>query len=1400
MAVDTACSSSLVAIHLACQSLKRGESDLALAGGVNVVLARPTQQLVSKVQFLSPEGRCKTFDAEANGFVRGEACGLVVLKRLSDAHRASDPILALILSSAVNQDGRSTGFTTPNVLAQQALLRQALESARLSPEEIGYIEAHGTGTSLGDPIEVEALAAVLGKARADGSVCALGAVKTNIGHSESAAGVTGLMKVVLALKNEAIPPNLHFRTLNPRIALEGTPFVIPTQKLPWKVGKPRVAGVSSFGMSGTNAHVLLQEAPRSVASEPDESAAAEPEARALLLPLSGRSEAALFALARAYQRFLSESSRDASLRLQDIAYTASVRRSHHEHRLSLVARSRAELAQELDALVRGDAPFGVRQGPAKLGPRPKVVFVFSGMGSHWVGMGRELLSEEPAFRAALLSCDAAIQREAGWSLVEELAADESRSRLEQIDVIQPALFAVGVALSALWRAWGVEPDVVVGHSLGEVAAACAAGAVSMDDAVRIVCLRSRLLRKVTGNGGMALVELSMAEAEQMLAGYHDRLFVAASNGPRSTVLSGDAAALEEVLTRLQQDNVFCRRVKVDVALHTPQVDPLLEELLAGIRDIAPRMASVPMRSTVTGGMVRGDELAAAYWAQNLRRPVLFSQVTQQLIEDGHAVFLEMSPHPVLLPSIEENLREWKRDGAALASLRRSAEERRSLLDSLGALYSLGYPVDWKRLYPHGTCVVTLPTYPFQRERYWIAASSIRFERLPHASPTPDAEEQSLFFASMWHLAEPQAGEAVADADPRPPRTRAPGGRWLLFSNGTELGKEVHALLSSRGETVLRVAARGSAMAEEPGGEIVDPAAPESFDLLLQRAFADGALCRGVIHLFCTDALDAEPISTASLAASQTLGCGSVLHLVQALSRTGFRNMPRLFLVTRGTQSVEQEDRTHRDIAIAHASVWGLGRTISLEHPELRCVRLDLDSLAPAGEARALFQELLSDPREEEIAWRAGRRYAGRLGKAPAPSARRAEQAGAPSVVRADATYVITGGLGGLGLLSARWLSEAGARHLLLLGRRGVVREAQAEAIAALESAGASVMVATADVADPVALEGALRDAQGRMPPVRGVLHAAGVLDDGLLVGQDMERFHKVFAPKVLGAWNLHLSTLDEPLDFFVLYSSIAALMGPPGLGNYVAANVFLDALAHYRRRRGLPALSINWGLFGGIGMGINAERDRRATHHGIRTFTPEEGGMLLRRLLESDVAQIAAASLKPRQWLELHPLAARSERLSSFLREAQNPRQGKASKSPAIEAALRATAPEMRARLVEQFVLEQAASVLKTDASRVNPRAPLKSLGFDSLMGLELRNRLESGLDLILSATLVWTYPTVAALAEHLTGELRTLPDAPQHDELPVPDVAISRESSSDDELLGAFDTLMGRIEESTKP
>jgi len=711
LVVDTACSSSLVATHLACQSLRSAESSLAIVGGVNLILSPLFTVAASRMRMLAADGRCKPFDAAADGFTRAEGCGVVVLKKLSEALAQGDRVLAVIRGSAINQDGHTNGITAPNGLAQQEVIRRALQQAGVEGRQVSFVETHGTGTPLGDPIEVEALIAALGA----GPAVALGSLKSNIGHLEGAAGVAGLIKACLSLVHGRIPRVVHFNRLNPHIELTDTRFVVPSVARDW-LESGRVAGVSSFGWSGTNAHVVLQQAPEGAAPSRLVEAIS-PQ----LVVISGANSERLQRLVERWVEWCEEdSARDVPF--SAIARAAALTRAHHNERLAVVASSLPELRERLRQVSQGRSPAAAVAGRALA--RQGVVFVFPGQGSQWLGMGCQLYASEPAFRASIDACQTAFESEVPWRLVEELHAAPAASRLAEIDVVQPLLFAIEVALAALWRAWGIIPDVVIGHSMGEVAAAHVAGALSLNDAARVICRRSRLLKRISGQGAMALVELSLADAAIALRGYEDRVSIAVSNSSRSTVISGDAEAVEAICAVLSSRDVFCRPIKVDVASHSPQVDPLADELMSTLADIAPTASAVPVCSTVTGQLADASGFDARYWVQNLRRPVLFADALRRAIDAGNRLFVELSPHPILLPSIEQVLQDAGVEGLVVASLRRNESERAELALALGRLYVAGQVADWSARWPEPAPFVELPFTPFQRERHWLPLAAV----------------------------------------------------------------------------------------------------------------------------------------------------------------------------------------------------------------------------------------------------------------------------------------------------------------------------------------------------------------------------------------------------------------------------------------------------------------------------------------------------------------------------------------------------------------------------------------------------------------------------------------------------------------------------------------------------
>src|SRR5215469_6387643 len=721
MTLDTACSSSLVAVHLACESLWRQESTLALAGGVQLMLTAAPGIGLCRSSMLSPDGRCRTFDANADGFARGEGLGLVVLKPLSTALRDRDPIVALILATGTNQDGYTVGISAPNGAAQETLLREVYAKAGIEPFEVQYVEAHGTGTLVGDPIECNALGNVLGEGRPAGSFCRIGSVKTNLGHLEGAAGIAGLIKVALALRNRYLPPSLHFKTPNPNIDFERLRLRVQSAGEPWPDCKNAVAGVGAFGFGGSNAHIVL----KAFEQEEDRPAAAT---KLSVLPISARSAGALDSLAKAYWVLLRDPNAPP---LGDLCYTAAVRRTHHDHRLSLVGDSPAQMVERLNAFLAKERAPGLSWGHRSSGGTKKIAFAFAGNGPQWWGMARQLLESDLVFRETIRTCDSVFVRLAGWPISQELLRNESESRMHLTSVAQPALFAVQVGLLALWKSWGVEPSAIVGHSAGEVAAAYAAGILSLDDALTVVYHRSQTQELAAGKGGMLAVGMPPDEAQKRFPPGSAPVCLACCNSPSSVTLSGDADALEDLFRSLSSKGAFCRMLRLSYPFHSHYMDPLRDDLVGALQDIFPRKAKIRMVSSVTGSDLSGEECGPGYWWRNTREPVMFAQAVDRLLDDDFDAFLEIGPHPVLGGYIGECAAALGRSPAIVPSLRRHEDDRTMLLGSLGTLYTAGCSVPWEKVCSGGGRVVSLPTYRWQEKRHWNQPSDrSAFRKIP----------------------------------------------------------------------------------------------------------------------------------------------------------------------------------------------------------------------------------------------------------------------------------------------------------------------------------------------------------------------------------------------------------------------------------------------------------------------------------------------------------------------------------------------------------------------------------------------------------------------------------------------------------------------------------------------
>ncbi len=1974
LAVDTACSSSLVAIHLACQSIWNGESELALAGGVQVILSPDLSVSFSKAGLLSPDGRCKTFDAKANGYVRSEGAGVVLLKPLSQAQKDGDPIYAVILGTAVNQDGRSNGLSAPNPEAQEAVVREAYERAGVSPGKVQYVEAHGTGTKLGDPMELKALGAVLSDGRMEGDRCAVGSVKANLGHSETAAGITGFIKVALALKHQQIPASLHFQDPNPYIDFDGLQLRVQQTLEPWpyREGVAAVAGINSFGFGGTNAHVVLQEAP----SQPAKFKYSTVQRPWHVLTLSAKSEPALRELSLHYQTLLAQ---NPMLSLADVCHCANLRRSQFKHRLVAISSSSTETQVQLAAFAAGETDItGLQDGQVTSKKAPRVAFLFTGQGSQYVGMGRTLYETQPTFKGILDRCDRILQAELKVSLLSVLYPEtEGHSPIDDTAYTQPALFALEYALAQLWISWGISPSVVMGHSVGEYVAACVAGVFSLEDGLKLIAARGRLMQALPQNGAMVSVladEAKVTAAVQRLGG---AVAIAAINGPQSIVISGASAAVAAIVRELEAEGIKTKPLQVSHAFHSPLMEPMLAEFAQVASEVAYARPRISLISNLTGDLIGAEIATPEYWCLHVRQPVKFAASMATLQRQDYRVFLEIGPKPILLGMGRTCLGEG--DYLWLPSLRSGQGDWQQMLQSLGALSLNNAEVDWAKFDQDYTRQwVNLPTYPFQRQRYWwsdeelkavgskstsvlasagqqtlhpllgfalplagtqerryqvqisgrspiylqdhcvlqqpvlpasayieMAAAAalqvfqdgpwqiegVAIERplllhdkdrstlqlqltpeglssygfqifsLPSAldptqpasirhatgkivfSPTsapikasaleqlqadcPEAVDMSAYYRQLqerglnygpsfqgiqqlWkgdqqalgriqlpkergasvegytlHPAlldacfqilgavdldsnetflpvglgwfqvygrEPHdavwchvrlrsfegkevcadlnlfdtAGTKVAALEgftlrsvsrrmlqrllqqavdfkkwlyevvwQPSPRAALPAEEgeeaespktWLIFADAQGVGNQLSQALQAQGDSCILAFADAQFEQVDPQTYHLNPASPEEMRSLLQHIENNEQSLSGIIHLWSLDASTDPNISGTDLQASQLRGCGSALHLVQALGQTSFAEAPQLWLATQGVQSIGTQNTPPQ---VHQSALWGLGRTIALEYPDLKCVRLDLDS--GHDNLSAVVTDLRFPDAEEQIAYRQGERYVARLmrheaeengplqrpdssaafqlkissygilenlmlapvsrrapgrgevelqvdaaglnfrdvlnalgmlrayleqmglsnaadvpfggecagrvvaigegveglqigdeviaanaiasmanfvtvpaqcvigkpahlsateaatistafltayyglhhlagmkagdrilihaaaggvGQAAVQLAQRAgaqvfataspgkwdflkdmgvehtfnsrtldfateileltegkgvdivlnslngdfipknlevlapngrfieigklgiweeseihaqrgdvayfpfdllevslkdpalftamlrdlmqaferrelqplphqvfpieesvsafrhmaqakhkgkvvlsvaEHAPTTAVVREDATYLVTGGMGALGLQVAHWLTEQGAKNLVLTGRSAPSESAQRD-IQRLEQKGVQVQLIQADIAQASDVQTMFERVGRSLPPLRGIIHAAGILDDGVLQGQTWERFDRVMAPKVAGAWNLHLHSLDLPLDFFVCFSSVAALIGSPGQGNYAAANAFMDGLAHYRRSLGLPGLSLNWGPWGGVGMAAELS-DRNAARLALSGITPLDPDLALEALealLTQETPQLGVVQIEWPKFLDQISSGA----VPPFLEHIASAMDAGAQSFSAFRLQLDAAPAEERLTLLTQHVQSQIAKVMGLSSpGEVELDRSFTDLGMDSLMGMEMKSRLQASLSCSFPITLAMDYPTVGSLINYIDQEVLSM-------------------------------------------
>lgn len=1354
--ISTACSTSLVSIHLACRDLLSYQCDIALAGGVSIRTPQKVGYAYQSGDIFSSDGYCRPFDAKADGTIFGNAVGIVALKRLEEAVADRDYIYAVIKGSAINNDGSlKVGYTAPSVSGQAEVIAEAQAIAGINPETISYIEAHGTGTNLGDPIEIRALTQAFQEQTSRKRFCAIGSVKSNFGHVDAASGVTGLIKTVLSLHHRQIPATLHFEQPNPDIDFANSPFYVNTTLRDWQRSGnyPLRAGVSSFGIGGTNAHVVLEEAPVIKNSDHHDS-----EHGDKLLLISAKTETALTAIA---QNLATHLQQNRDLNLADVAYTLSLGRHPFEHRRMLVCRNVDEAIATLT-----DPPSPANSSHIKSDRQASVLFMFSGQGSQYVGMARELYDHVPVFREHLERCCELLNPLLGLDLreilypkqtkISEAQISEMQERLQQTAIAQPAIFAIAYALAQLWLAWGIKPISMIGHSIGEYVAACLAGVFTLEEALNLVAVRGRLMQQLPA-GAMLAVSLSEAEIQPLIAQNSEPdVAIAALNAPNLSVVSGTFETINRLEQELTTRGIDCRRLHTSHAFHSAMMEPMLAEFQSHLAKVHLHPPQIPYISNVSGNWITPAEaIDPAYWIRHIRQTVRFSDGIQQFFHNPAQILLEVGAGKTLSMLVRRHSQKPSAQ-IVLNSVRHPQEQSSDfthLLNTLGQLWLGGISIDWAVFYRHQwRHRLPLPTYPFERQRFWISPPA----KVTTTSLTDSLTDQRLsldawFYAPVWK-------SAIANR-PKPQKTEKDF--WLVFLDPSPWSDLLLLKLRQIQPNLITVATGATEFTRlETNSYSINPNSASAYGALLDDLMQSDRKPSRILHFWNVTAVKENP----SIDDTLSRGFYSLLYLAQALGKYTWENNREnhgkqglsISVISNQIQAVTEDE----SLQPAKATVLGACKVIPKEYPQIQCQSIDI--VLPVNSEQShdrwidqILSELAEPIKDPMVAYRGNRRWLPTY--EPVQLAKQQD----PPRLKQGGVYLITGGLGGLGLVLAENLAKTLQAKLLLIGRGAVPSQwtnwlethaiddrtsQQILKLQELEESGAEVLAIAADVTNLSQMQVAIAQAEQQWGQIQGVFHTAGVAGGGVIQQKSSVEAAKVMAPKIQGTLVLERIFQDQPLDFFVLYSSLTAVLGAFGQVDYCAANAFLDAYTYaHNLKKTKFVTSINWNAWRDVGMAVNTKNTKASAkfqalqQESLKyAIAPSEGVEALTRILNSTLSQ---AIVTPQSLESLwEQTSAFTDPKSSDLTN-ESPPASQLYPRPRLNSVYVAPSND-----TEKAIAAIWQELLRIDKVGINDN--FFELGGDSLLGVQLIARLNKELNAQVAAHSLYQAPTVSSIAE----------------------------------------------------